>query len=172
MLEVHPFGNFVPKMTKYLLLGSFTTKPFDGYDWFYSNKRNQFWDIMSEVYDRRLYTKHQKQRLFRDLHMALGDIIYSCERLNESHLDINLVNITYNLGPLKKIIHTTKPEKIFFTSKFVERKFKKLFANEIADYPRMKLVCLPSPSPRYAVLSKMEKTNIYKKLLPRLKTGE
>jgi len=50
MIEVHPFGDFVPRNTQYLLLGSFTTKPSDDYPWFYANGRNYFWPILEEVY--------------------------------------------------------------------------------------------------------------------------
>ena len=27
MIEIHPFGDFVPEKVKYLMLGSFVTKP-------------------------------------------------------------------------------------------------------------------------------------------------
>lgn len=104
MIEVHPFGNFVPPNTQYLLLGSFTTKPSDDYIWFYANGRNQFWPIMEAVYGLKLDTKNKKQKLFERLDMALADIILSCKRKDNSNLDTSLTNIVFNTDAIKSII--------------------------------------------------------------------
>lgn len=149
MIETHPFGNFVPLNTLYLLLGSFTTKPSDDYLWFYANGRNQFWPIMEEVYGLELDTKDRQQKLFERLNMALADIILSCERKNNSNLDNNLTNIVYNTKAVDDLIRRNNVEKIFFTSRFVESTFNRLF-----KYSGMELIYLPSPSPRYAAISK------------------
>lgn len=168
MIEVHPFGDFIPSNSKYLLLGSFTTKPKDDYVWFYANGRNHFWSIMEDVYQIPLNTKSRQQKLFEDLNMALSDIIYSCERKNGSHLDNNLINIVYNIDGVSKIIRNNNIKKIFFTSRFVENIFKRLFNSLITEYPNIRLIYLPSPSPRYAAISKTEKIRKYQELLPKL----
>lgn len=80
MIEIHPFGNFIPMKSKYLMLGSFVTKPANPYEWFYANGRNQFWPIMREVYGLDLSTTEEQQKPFTQLEMALADIILSCER--------------------------------------------------------------------------------------------
>lgn len=80
MIEKHPFGNFVPKKVRYLMLGSFVSKPSNPSEWFYANGRNQFWPIMREVYGVEFRTTKQQQSLFVQLEMALVDIILSCER--------------------------------------------------------------------------------------------
>ena len=67
MIEIHPFGDFIPTTTHYLLLGSFTSKPSNNYLWFYSNGRNHFWSIMEKVYGLELSTKEKQQKLFKDL---------------------------------------------------------------------------------------------------------
>ena len=51
-------------------------------------------------------------------------------------------------------------ETIFFTSRFVEKIFKRFFPEVIHT------IALPSPSPRYARLSLKQKAAIYKKHLP------
>lgn len=167
MIEVHPFGDFIPKKSKYLLLGSFTTKSKDDYVWFYANGRNYFWPIMEEVFGLELKTKQAQQKLFEDLNMALSDIIYSCERQNNSNLDNNLTNIVYNIDGVNNIIRNNDIDKVLFSSRFVENKFKKLFKDLIKDYPNIELIYLPSPSPRYAAMSLQEKIDTYKKLLPK-----
>lgn len=176
MIEIHPFGSFVPPKAKYLLLGSFTTKEaFDdkkkaAYVWFYSNGgRNQFWPILQEIYGIKLQTRVEMQQLFTDLHMALADIIYQCERKKTSNLDINLTNIVYALDDITKILKENKIEKIFFSSRFVENTFRRVFKHVISQYPEIELITLPSPSPRYAQMTKIEKVKRYKELLPKLR---
>jgi len=166
MIEIHPFGNFIPPKTKYLMLGSFTTKPKKQYEWFYANGRNHFWPILEEMYGLELNTKEKQQTLFVRLEMALADIILSCERRNNSNLDVNLLNIVYNTQAIKDIVSKNKIQKIFFTSRFVEILFRRQFKEVIMQFPDIKLITLPSPSPRYATMSKQEKILCYKELLP------
>lgn len=168
MLEVHSFGNFIPKKTIYLMLGSFVTKPSNPYAWFYANGRNQFWPIMEQVYHSEFKTKAKQQRLFKKLEMALADIILSCERKKNSNLDTNLFNITFNIKAILNIINQNKIKKIFFTSRYVEGLFRKHFKEVIESYPGIELITLPSPSPRYALITKAEKISRFKKLLPKL----
>ncbi|MFA6271167.1 MAG: hypothetical protein WC657_08245 [Candidatus Paceibacterota bacterium] len=173
MLETHPFGNFVPPHAKFLILGSFTTK--EAYDstkkaayvWFYSNGgRNQFWPMLEKIYGSSLRTREQMKRLLTDLKMGIADIIYQCERVKKSNLDINLINITYAMDDIAHVLKTNKINKIFFTSRFVEAKFKTNFKAIISSYPNIELVTLPSPSPRYVQMTHAQKLKRYKYLLP------
>lgn len=163
MLETHPYGSFVPSRARFLVLGSFTGKPAAGYDWFYTTKRNQFWPILENVYGLKLDNKKSKQKLFTKLRIAITDIIYQCEREKGTNLDTNLINIIYNIPAIEKILSQNKIERIYFSSRFVEGKFKKIFKDVSIE-----LITLPSPSPRYATMSKAEKIARYKELLPRL----
>ncbi len=172
MLETHPFGIFTPKNPKYVLLGSFTTKEaFDGktdYHWFYTNGRNKFWPILEKVYDIELKTLSQKQDLFEKLNLALGDIIYQCERVRNSNLDMNLINIVYNTAATEQLLTSHKIEKFFFSSRFVETKFRQVFKTSITKYPTIELITLPSPSTRFAAMKLSEKISRYKDLLPKV----
>lgn len=123
---------------------------------------------MEEVYGSEFKTKAQQQDLFVNLKMALTDIILTCERKTNSNLDVNLINIVYNTEGINEIFKEHKIEKIFFTSRFVESLFSKQFRDIIQKNSDLKLVCLPSPSPRYALLSRAQKIEKYKQLLPRL----
>ena len=163
MIETHPYGSFIPLRTKCLLLGSFPGK--EKNDWFYGNKRNQFWSILEEIYRIKLQTRKEKQKLFTALDMAITDIIYQCERKRKSNLDNNLINIVYAVEDITWILETNNITKIFFTSRFVETKFRQLFKN---IRPTVKLIALPSPSPRYARMNKLEKIARYRELLPKL----
>lgn len=172
MLETHPFGTFTPLKAKYLILGSFVAKrraEESSYDWFYGTKRNQFWPILEGVYHTKLKNKKAKKKLFTDLSIAIADIIYQCERRDNNNSDFNLINISYNTSGIDKLLKKNKIEIIYFSSRFVEKEFKKHFKQIISHYPQIKLITLPSPSPRYAIINIEEKSKKYSQILPKLK---
>lgn len=109
------------------------------------------------------------QRLLINQEIALADIIYQCERKKVSNLDIHLTNIVFAINDITNILESNKIEKIFFTSRFVEHKFKTNFKKLIAQYPEIELITLPSPSPRYVQMTKLQKLAKYRELLPRSK---
>src|SRR3990167_8721188 len=135
MIETHAFGNFVPKNAKYLILGSFIAKKESyAYDFFYSNGRNQFWSIIEAVYENKLVNKKDKQKFLTDQLIAMADIIYQCERKLGNNSDNNLVNIIYNIEAVREILENNEIKKIYFTSCFVENKFKRYFKNLIEKF--------------------------------------
>lgn len=169
MIETHPFGSFVPQNPRFLFLGTFTAKVDDpSYDWFFTSKRNQFWIIMTEVYGIKLTNKQEKENLFANLKMAITDVILQCERSQNSNADNNLINLVFNIKTINKIILENKIETIFFSSRMAEKLFKKNFKEIIMKFPEINLVTLPSSSPRYAAMTKLEKIRHYKELLPNL----
>ena len=168
MLETHPFAAFCPPSAKYLMLGSFTAvKKDEAYDWYYCSKRNQFWPMIEEVYDVKLPSGKSKQELFAKFSIAITDIIYQCERKHGNSLDANLINFVYNTKAIEKILKENPIEKILFSSRFVEKEFKRKFKELIMKYSQIELVTLPSPSPRYAAMSRKEKVRRYKEIFPK-----
>ena len=97
---------------------------------------------------------------------TITDIILSCERKANNNSDTNLINVVLN-REVSKILKNNKIKKIFFSSKFVEKLYKKHFKDLILKYSKIELITLPSPSPRYAAMSKSEKISKYKQLLPK-----
>jgi hypoxanthine-DNA glycosylase len=164
-IETHPFKPFVPPNATVLIVGSFpgrdiTQRNIDKDTWFYGTRRNQFWDIMSSVYNVELKTTKDKQELFKKGGIAIADIFLTVKRKGENNSDTSLEVVTYNDKAIKNFLANTSFQHIFFTSKFVEKHFLKIF-------PGIKNgECLPSPSPRYARMSKQEKIAYYKKKLP------
>jgi len=165
MTETHPYEPFVPTNSTILILGSFpglhqTRKLNDYEEWFYGAKRNKFWKIIETVYSTELKTVIDKKKLLTLKGIAITDIILKAKRKQESNLDKHLYDIEFNLNAIKEIIENPKIVKVFFTSQFVEKHFKKLFP----DYNKAE--CLPSPSPRSARISLEDKIKIYKEKLP------
>ena len=172
MIETHPFGNFIPSKTKYLLLGSFAGRAASyagsADDWFYGARRNQFWPIVESVYHKELKSKLAKEKLFTELGVAISDIILQCERQRGSNLDSNLINIVFNTRAITEILEQNRIKVIFFSSRFAENLFRRQFKGIIQQHPEIGLVTLPSPSPRYATMSKSQKIEKYRSLLPKL----
>jgi hypoxanthine-DNA glycosylase len=164
--EIHPFGAFVPETIRCLIVGSFPGKEqtrgvVDDRQWFYGAPRNQFWKIMELVYKKELRTRQQKQSLFKDAGIGITDLVKSCIRTKGTNLDENLDIKEYNTEIIAAILQKNQPA-VLFTSRFVERVFKKLFPT----YSNTDI--LPSPSPRYYRLSIEDKARIYKNKLPQL----
>jgi hypoxanthine-DNA glycosylase len=167
MIEKHPFKPFIPKNCRVLVIGSFpgkeSTQEKRKYDWFYGANRNQFWKLLETVYNLELKTKNDKQKLFEQMKIGITDIIESCERIENSNSDSNLINKVYN-SKINEIINTSPIKKILFTGKGVFNEFCEHFIiREDID-----LITLPSPSPIYRRMSFEEKANNYKKHFPEL----
>jgi G:T/U-mismatch repair DNA glycosylase len=168
-VEQHPFAAFVPATMQCLILGSFPGKEqsrggLDENAWFYGAPLNQFWRIMAKAYGRELKTKEAKQTLFEEAGIGITDIFKIVIRTSGSNLDENLQVEAYNWDEIEAILKKHKP-KVFCTSRFVEKEFKKKFPG----YPAVDV--LPSPSPRYFKLTIEQKAEIYREKLPKLKRG-
>lgn len=169
MIETHAFGVFVPANAKYLLLGSFPANiSGKAPDWFYGSKVNQFWPIVEKVYGVTLPDKTRKEELFTKLEIAITDIIYQCERRDGTNLDANFINFVYHTSAIRKILTKNKIKKIFFSSRFVEKEYKRKLKELVEEFPNIELITLPSPSPRYAAMSRDEKIKKYKEVFPPL----
>ncbi|MEO6818597.1 MAG: hypothetical protein ABI204_02630 [Ginsengibacter sp.] len=164
VIEAHPHKPFVPQHATVLILGTFPGKnnvSVEGLDeWFYASKRNQFWNIIREVYNKSLLTTEEKKALFNEKGIAIGDIFLKIKRKENNNSDSSLEVVEYNDKALNKIINAHQFKAIYSTSQFVEKEFKKLF-------PSIKIIeSLPSPSPRSARMSLPDKISYYKMKLP------
>jgi hypoxanthine-DNA glycosylase len=166
-IETHPFEAFIPGNIKCLIVGSFpgkeqTGRALEDTEWFYGAPRNQLWKILEIVYQRELGNREKKQQLFRDAGIGMTDVIKSCTRKEGTNMDENLEIKEYNKEVIESILKHHRPN-VLFTSRFVEKEFKRLFPG----YSNTDI--LPSPSPRYFRLRIEDKAKIYKEKLPKLK---
>lgn len=165
----HPFEPFVPLKIKYLVLGTFPGKEMTASNqehWYYGAPRNQFWKIIYGVYKKEVKTKKQKIELFTSLGIGFTDIYSEIKRERNSNLDDKIIREKGNSSILVKLVEEGRLKNIFFTSRKVEREFKK-------EYQTLNIgVYIPSPSPRNARISVSEKIRVYKSILPELKGGD
>jgi len=174
-IEQHPFEAFIPENATILILGSFPGKEQTqgnidkSKEWFYGAKRNQFWKIISSVYDEPSLKEKEtsyKMDLFSKAGVAVTDIILKARRKDGKSLDANLEIVEYNYPKIESILKDSNIKSIFFTSKFVEKHFKKHFDSLFPEIKNRE--SLPSPSPRFTMKFE-EKINHYKKKFPKLK---
>ena len=143
MIETHPFGHFTPPQPKLLILGSFPCLNKGNYgEWFYCGSgKSLFWQLLSDVFQHDLNDNESKKNLFRQQGIAYTDIALKIRRKKDNCSDANLDIIEYNRDVVESILNQGI-ERIFFTSRFVEKHFIKNFPDN-----KIPTTVLLSPSP-------------------------
>jgi TDG/mug DNA glycosylase family protein len=160
----HPFKPIIFKTSEILILGTFPSiKSFEN-NFYYSHPKNQFWDILSIVFnDKKPVTIEEKTEFLKKHKIALWDTICKCRRKNNNSRDDNLEILKpCDIENLLRIYPNIK--KVAVTSRTAEKIIKKHFKNSpysILQNP----IYLPSPSPLNARLNLKQKAKIWKKLL-------
>ena len=98
-IEIHPFGKFVPKGAKCIVLGSFPTLRKNWrFNSFYPGRSNFFWRMLSEIYNHPFKHKEgeeaakERVALLSAKHIAISDAIYSVQRkISTSSKDSDLI---------------------------------------------------------------------------------
>ena len=143
MLETNPFRPFIPKQPRLLILGSFPC--FNGVDygpWYYSGSgRSFFWPLLADLFRMPAGTLAQKKAICEAHGIALADVALRVRRNRGNCSDSNLQIVELNQAGVGRCLDSGV-KRVFFTSRFVERQFLKMF-------PGCALPCflLPSPSP-------------------------
>ena len=156
MREHHTFEPLIFSDSKLLILGSFPSIKSLEEGFYYAHPRNQFWPILSQIFQEKADTKEEKIALCKKHHIALFDTAKSIKRDQGNSSDTNLKNIEVNdFTKLLKEYPTI--EAIAFTGKKAEQIFNKKYKN----LPIKKFL-LPSTSPAHASMKFEEKLHKYK----------
>ena len=134
--HVHPFEPFVSKNTKTLILGTFPGKDFtdpnkenDKEDWYYGNKRNEFWELIEYALcckENSLKTIKEKKGLLEKHNIGITDIIKKAKRKEDNNSDKNLYDIDPN--DLNSLLDKYKDiDTIVLTSKDMYTRFFKKY---------------------------------------------
>ena len=168
-IEIHPFKAFIPANASSIIIGSFpgieqVANRHNPEEWFYGTADNLFWKILSESFETELKTRIQKENFLATRGIAVTDIFTKIRRKERKNLDRFLTEMEYN-KKISSIIEESGINKIFFTSKYVEKHFHKAF-------PQIAFgVSLPSPSPAANIpISMSEDYKNYKQLNPNANT--
>lgn len=127
-IESHPFEPFIPHNASVLIVGSFpgkehTTNGAGNGQWFYGAKRNQFWKILSSVYDVPLETTESKKQLFEKKGIAIADFFLKVRRKDGGNLDNNLEIVEYNDKSIEAILASRQFSSICLRANSFKRNF-------------------------------------------------
>lgn len=126
-IEQHPWNWYGPADSKTLLVGTFPpTQRNWSFDFFYPNKRNFFWKIISNITGRELIhatgeaAVTERKTLLNELKITITDMGKSIVRRDNNSLDENLEALEYmdifrileERPSIKKIIFTSSSGKV------------------------------------------------------------
>lgn len=148
--------------SKIIILGSYPSVISRQYGFYYGNKKNRFWQIMSILFDIDLINADiaQKKNFLFNTGIALYDVVHSCVITGSSDLSIKNVVVS----DIKSILNNSDIKKIFLNGK----KAQELFLKHFPFYSSM-AICLPSTSPANAKKSLKDLVNDYKIILDYIK---
>lgn len=139
----HPFPPLYDENSKVLILGSFPSVKSREQNFFYGHPQNRFWKVVSAVMDTDTpVTIEEKSNFLHENHIALWDVIASCDITGSS--DSSIKNVVAN--DLTDIFKNADIRQIFVNGKTAEKYYNKYIRNTIGR----EAVCLPSTSPANA----------------------
>ena len=146
MQVTHPFPPLYDKNSTILILGSFPSVKSREQLFFYGHPQNRFWKVIANVFgDSVPTTIQEKKDLLRKHHIALWDVIKSCDI--EGSSDSSISGVVPN--DLSEIFAGADIQKIIVNGKTAEKYFNKY----TRDVIRKDAICLPSTSPANAAWS-------------------
>ncbi len=135
MIVYHSLAPVYDKNCKILILGSFPSVKSRELGFYYMHKTNRFWQVLEQVYEEKIIDK--KSFLLKH-HLALFDVVYSCEIENSKDTSIKKVKP----NDINKLLKESQIKKIYTTGKKAHELYMKYI------YPKTKIsdICLPSTS--------------------------
>ena len=142
----HPIAPVFDEKSDILILGSFPSVKSRETGFFYGHPKNRFWKVLAELSHEKVpETVPEKREFLLRNHIAVWDVIYSCDITGSS--DSSIKNVTAN--DLDEILSVAEIKNIFVNGKKAEALYKKyIFPKTERD-----AVCLPSTSPANAAWS-------------------
>lgn len=156
MDRISSFPPIISKFSKILILGSVPGAKSLEMQQYYAHPQNQFWKLMFELLDREFSTDYAiRLKLLKDNHVALWDVIESCERKGSKDTEIkaeidNDINALIQNHPKIKIIFCNGQKSYKNLNKMI---------GKTSDIP---ITVLPSTSPLHTIKfeEKLEKWKI------------
>ena len=154
----HPFDPYINKESRVLILGTFPSVKSRENNFYYSHKRNRFFPILCSIYNEPLpLSIEDKKKLLDKYHIALYDVIYSCDIVNSD--DSSIKNVT----PID-IVSLLKEHPAITKIGITGKKASKLFNKYLKDKVDIPVIYLPSTSPANARISFDNLVKEYKKI--------
>lgn len=106
---VHPIEPLFDERSETLILGSFPSVKSREVMFFYGHKQNRFWRVLARIFEAETpVTIEEKRKLILDHHLALWDVIHSCEIDGSADSTIksvvpNNLSVILERAPIKRI---------------------------------------------------------------------
>lgn len=139
----HPIPALYDKNAEILILGSFPSVKSREVNFFYGHPQNRFWRVLAALYDQAVpQSVDEKKKLILSHHIALWDVIQSCEITGSSDSSIRDV-VPNDLSP----ILSSAPIRAIFTNGTTAYR---LYRRYLEGVTGRQAICLPSTSPANA----------------------
>lgn len=155
---IHTFEPVFDQDSKILILGSLPSVKSRENQFYYGHPQNRFWKVISAIYHEELpNTIEEKKKLLLKNHIALWDVIASCDIAGSA--DSSIKNVTGN--DMRVILDHAKINRIYVNG----GKAYELFVKYCKQDNQPPLIKLPSTSPANATWSLERLTEAWKKEL-------
>ena len=142
----HEFPPVYDENSEILILGSFPSGKSREMQFFYGHPQNRFWKVLAQVLNETVpQTIPEKKEMLRRHHIALWDVIASCDIAGSS--DSSIRNVVPN--NLAYIIGRSRITRIYANGAKSKQLYDKYLAKELG----IEAVQLPSTSPANAAYS-------------------
>ena len=124
--------SFLPEGAKILILGSFPSKESRKQGFYYAHKNNRFFPILAALFKEKVPLTIQERKAFlAKHHIALSDVIYSCDIHASSDTSIK------NVAPMdiKSILSHYPIKKVFTTGKKASELYRTYFGEDNISLP-------------------------------------
>lgn len=146
MTVYHPIPPLFNSESRTLILGSFPSVKSREQVFFYGHPQNRFWKVISTLCEAPIPTStEEKKQLILDHHLALWDVIGSCEITGSSDSSIR----SAEPNDLKRILDHAQIESIWLNGKTAEKYYRRYTEKMIHREAHV----LPSTSPANAAWS-------------------
>lgn len=139
-LVTHEFDAFFDKDSRVLILGTIHSPKSREQGFYYGHPQNRFWKVLADVLGEEFpQTVEERKRFLKRNHIALWDVLESCEIKGAS--DVSIRNARPN--DMNRILQAADIRAIFATGAKAAQLYKKLCFPECG----VEAVRLPSTSP-------------------------
>lgn len=146
MKQIHSIEPIFNKESRVLVLGSFPSVKSREDGFYYAHPQNRFWQVLAAVCGAEIpHSAEDKKLLLLNNHIALWDVVKSCDITGSSDSSIN----SAEPNDIAEILFECNIEKIFVNGKTAEELYNKL----VLPTTLRPAVYLPSTSPANAAWS-------------------
>ena len=124
--------SFLPGGARILILGSFPSKESRKQGFYYAHKNNRFFPVLAALFEEKVpLTIQERKEFLAKHHIALSDVIYSCDIHASS--DTSIKNVVPR--DIKAILQKYPIEKVFTTGKKASELYQIYFDKDNISLP-------------------------------------